>query len=259
LTLHSKLLVIILIASALYFFKAYYVQEQNNPTAEKEMGTALNLEVNHIDNWVLKKANMVTRTAKLINDIPDNNDISIQLLAPYQTDSDLVDLYVGLEDDGRIVDGSQWQPPAGYDVRTRSWYQETKQKNAQYISAACFVVYNKVFNFTIAMPLHTSTGAFRGVVSEDIDLTSILNEVKAIRVHNHGYAILLDQNFVSIVGPDNTDSYNFDDNIDFINKTYNVSKKDRGTLRYELHGEKKIMVFEKIPSSGWTLALIADE
>lgn len=49
-------------------------------------------------------------------------------------DPTLLDLYVGLEN-GKMIDGSGGELPAGYDPRTRDWYKQTKAKNPCFTDA----------------------------------------------------------------------------------------------------------------------------
>ncbi len=240
-----------------------FTQAQMVKGIQAEMLSNVHSQVNKLDGWLIGKAKILEITAGTLQSTVGDGTITVPMLAGYKTvDKELSDVYFGAVD-GTMVDGSGWLPPADYDPRVRAWYKLASEQGKLVFSDPYLDLVTKQMAVSVAMPLKNSQGQLRGVVSEDILLQTLVDNVKEINLQGEGYAFLLDAKGMLLAHP----------NPDFVSKNFaeleplreiapkitSIIGSDQGFSNYRYNGQDLFMAYQKIPSTGWTLAISVPE
>lgn len=255
--LFSLLTVITLLVSAVSGYM--FTKAQVMAGIQEEMKATVNSHVNRLDGWLISKAKMLEITAGTIQATAGDGEITVPMLAGYKTvDKELSDMYFGSVT-GKMVDGSGWTPPADYDPRVRAWYKLATEQGKLTFTEPYLDLVTKEMAVSVAMPLKSSTGQVRGILSEDILLKTLVDNVKGINLQGEGYAFLVEAKGTMLAHPD---SELMSKNIFEADKLKEMSGtfkdmlgKEQGFTSYRVNGKDFLMVYQKVPSTGWVLAM----
>ncbi len=247
---------VLLIVSTMGYF---YAKDQVSENIKNELYSVANTHAKQLDGWLLIKAQTAVVTALNIQDVIGDNEIPLTFLKNYKKDPSLLNLFVGLEE-GKLIQGADGDLPPGFDPRTRGWYKQAKEQNKVIFTDAYMDVGTKKFVITVANPLKNSAGAFRGVVGIDVALDILSERIKDVNLKGKGYGFIVDQKGVVLAHPDaKQTSTNINEVPALKPFVAEILAKDSGMQKYEFNGQSKIMVYSKMPSTGWVLAITVDE
>lgn len=240
-----------------------FTKEQVTAGIQEEMKVSAQSHVNKLDGWLDGKAKMLEITLATIQSTAGDGEITVPMLSGYKTaDKELSDVYFG-STEGKMVDGSGWTPPADYDPRTRSWYKSAKEQAKLIFGDPYLDMVTKQMAVSVAMPVKNAAGQVRGIISEDILLQTLVDNVKNINLHGEGYAYLFDAKGIILAHPDPD---LMSKNILEMEKLKDMSaifkdmlEKEQGFSNYSYNGKDLLIVYQKIPSTGWTLAISVPE
>jgi len=257
----SVLSAIILLVSSIVGYQ--FTKEQMVSGIQEEMRQSSSSYVNHLEGWLLSKAKMIEITAGTMQSAFGDAEMTVPMLAGYKTvDKEVSDFYFGSVD-GKMIDGSGWNPPADYDPRIRPWYTKTKEQGKLSFSDPYLDMVTKQMAVSVAMPVKNSAGQLRGVMSEDILLQTLVDNVMEIKLHGAGYAYLIDGkgNLLAHPNPDFVSKNLLEDARfkDLAPMFKEVLGKESGQVSYKFNEKSLMMVYKKIPSTGWTLAISVPE
>lgn len=151
----------------------------------------------------------------------------------------IASIYYGTVDNV-MYNSTDFIPPAGFDLRTRIWYQMAVQKGDIIVTPAFLNATEDYLITTIAKPVYQAD-ILLGVIGIDIRINSIDAHLESRVIGSTGYALLIDSNNQVITNPthwdlgsDLVDSSNIgldlsilEENEVFINQVIN---KDDGTM-----------------------------
>ncbi|MDR1875310.1 MAG: methyl-accepting chemotaxis protein [Synergistaceae bacterium] len=112
------------------------------------------------------------------------------------------DVYVGFERDGGIIGGVEWNPPEGYDSRTRVWYREAVAAQKAVITEPYIDEDTKNLVITAAAPIYADDGRIFGVIALDVSLETLAAQIRKATVLGGGYGILLAPDGLVLEHPD---------------------------------------------------------
>ncbi|GBG58480.1 methyl-accepting chemotaxis protein [Sporomusaceae bacterium FL31] len=233
-----------------------FTKQQLTAGIQGEMAASAASHVNKLDGWLISKAKMLEVTAGTIKSTAGDGEITVPMLAGYKAvDKEISDMYFGSKE-GKMVDGSGWTPPADYDPRTRTWYKSANEQQKLIFSDPYLDLVTKQMAVSVAMPMKDSAGQVRGIISEDILLQTLVENVKAINLNGAGYACLLDAKGQILAHPDaNLVSKNISELDSGTNAFKDILGQGQGFKIDSHNGEEWLMVFQKVPSSDWILAI----
>ncbi len=238
------------------------IQKQTSKKIEAELKSETNQLASNIDGWMIGKSQIVESIASLMSS-GIGSDITPeylnQVLHTKNNEGNVSDMYIGTKD-GVMIDGSLWVPEAGYDPRTRPWYEAAKDSdNVIFTDAYLDKVTNK-WAISVAQPIKSDTGTLHGVLAIDILLDTITQQVSTQKIGKTGYAFIIDSKGLIIA---HKDASLLNQNIQEIKGMETVSKallsKDSDFVKYTYNGQKKIMVYKKILSTSWVVAVTIDQ
>ena len=206
---------------------------------------------------------MLAITAGTLHSALGDADFTVPMMAGYKNvDKEISDVYFGSVD-GKMVDGSGWTPPGDYDPRTRSWYKVAMAKGALTFTEPYLDSVTQQMAVSVAMPVKNASGQIRGVMAEDILLSTLVDNVQKVNFRGAGYAYLLDANGLVLAHPDKailSKNVFAEENLKAMHAPLKeILSKDKGFTRYTWKGESLLVIYEKLPSTGWTMAITVPE
>ncbi len=237
------------------------IKSQLVENIHSEMSATVSAITKDFDGWLTSKAKLVETTATIIQETDKNEAIGKEYLQSFKNDPAMYDLYIGFEADGSVLDGGDWVAPEDYDARKRSWY--TNAIKSSKISYA--ITYADEANgwknlVSPSMPIKSKDGSLLGVISGDVDISSLDEIVKQVEVKETGYGILIDNTGVILSHPDkNMIAKNISENNELKELKTELLNEKSGYKPYTVDGEKKFLAFDTIPSTSWILAIVVPE
>lgn len=248
--------VIVLVASMAGYL---FAREQMTVGIQKEMTAIVDAQASKLDGWLASKVKLLETTAGTIRSSIGDGEVTSGMLAGYQTvDKEFSDVYFGTTD-GKMVDCSGWIPPADYDPRSRTWYASAMEQQKLIFTDPYLDMDTKQMAVTVAMPYQNASGKIPGVIAGDILLKTLVDHLKGVTLHGEGYAYLFDSQGFILAHP----------NADLVSKNIleaeklqelspmlkEIMKQDQGFKNYRLNGQSLLMVYQKIPLTGWILVI----
>ncbi|MBU2701267.1 methyl-accepting chemotaxis protein [Sporomusaceae bacterium BoRhaA] len=240
-----------------------FTKDQMTTRIQEEMKANVGSYVNKFDGWLNSKAKMLEITNSTIQNNLSTNDITAPMVAGYKNvDKEVSDMYFG-STDGKMIDGSGWTPPTDYDPRIRGWYKQAMEQQKLTFSDPYLDMTTKQMAISVAMPLKNASGQTRGIIAEDILIQTLIDNVQSINLFGAGYAFIIDTKGSMLANPD-PDLVS--KNVFEVEKLKNLSAifkdmltKDQGFESYHYNGKDMLTVYQKIPATGWVLAINVPE
>lgn len=252
-------LALIAVSTVAYLFTSnLFVQNINS-----EITAVVDSQVHAMDGWLMKKARMVESTISTVNLAVGVNEVPPAYLSGYKSiDKEISDFYIGMAD-GRFLDGSGWTPPVGYDHRTRDWYKMGLDKGVLSFSDPYLDMVTNQYCVSVVMPYKDSAGNLKGVVGQDILLTTLVDAIKKINWHGIGAAMLIDRQGVMLANADKelvTKNVMETESLKELKPVFSeMLAHEQGSTSYTYQGTKSLAIFQKIPSTYWTLVVSVPE
>ncbi len=254
----SLLTIAVLMAST--FFGYEFTKRYITSGIQEVMKSNAHAEVNKLDGWLISKARMLEITASTLQGtVDDSREITVTMLTGYKAaDKELANMYFGSVE-GRQVDGSGWNVPSDYDPRTRSWYRLAAEQGKLMFTNPYFELASKQLAVSVVMPLKNSSGKVLGIIGEDVSLQALSDNIQNIKIQGKGFAFIFDDKGVLVAHPDSAllSKNMFEaDNLKVMTAVLKEAiGKEQGLSTYTDKGEDFFLVYEKVPSTGWTLAI----
>ncbi len=167
------------------------------------------------------------------------------------------------KDGGNLVTTFDYEKP-DYDFHNQEWY--TIGKSTAKLSVSTAPYYDELTDITMVTtnaPIYDKDKKFLGVVSSDIDLSSLQAFVSGIKVGKGGSAILLMPDGTYMVDKDTTkvmkEKISEDKNSSLAEMGKVIIQKKTGEASYTDANGKNIVQFTTIPNTDWILALSMPE
>jgi len=217
-----------------------------------------------IDNWFIRNENMIDSMAKRIELEGDFSYSNLEKQIKNKMkmyEDEVVDFYIGFEEERKIISGVDWEAPPDYDARDRSWYKKAKKADDVIFTEPYVDAMTGEMIITVAEALHEGDKLI-GVLAKDIYLTDIVEFVNNNSINKNSYGMLLDENGRIIVHPEDKllpDSKGLksvtDVNWDGYHKLVNNIKSENYSEKIEIRGfdqnEKELVYYNKIQTTGW--------
>ncbi len=209
--------------------------------------------------WLNQHVKIIEATAKAVSQITISQDTNtLRLLKMALNAGNFSDVYIGLTD-GTMIDGADWPPPPGYDPRIRPWYKTAVEKNTTAFTTPYIDMTTNKMVIAIVKPLYINN-EFKGVLSADIVLDTLKENVMDVKIGHSGYAFVIDSQGIVLIHPDQsllmaTAFQDLDPTLH--NALDYFEKQSVGSFYYSYRGEEKIVSFQRLPDTGWFLCTTA--
>lgn len=163
--------------------------------------------------------------------------------------------YVYKSEDG--VTYTEDYEKADYDFPTTAWYE--KGKNAE-VAGWTDPYYDKASDITMvttSVPFYDDSDQFAGVISSDIDLTSIQQLVSNLDMSEGGFAFLLDGqgNYLTHPNQDKVMNATVQSEENLGGKGQTIMEEKEGSVLINQGGTSEEIFYTTIPKTGWKLGI----
>ncbi len=214
--------------------------------------------VNTVELWLNQQMKILSATA---DSVPLENLSEVQntmgLLQMAMKAGHFSDVYIGTEQ-GKLIDGALWEPPAGYDPRNRPWYRRAVDAQAISFTTPYIDLVTNDLVIALVRPL-LYQGHFLGVMGADTVLDSLVENVLHFKQSESGYAFVIERNGTIIIHPNR--EYIMREQLPEIEPDlgYTVKMLEKfpsGTVSYlNASGVESLLSFKPIANSDWILCL----
>ncbi|TLT08395.1 methyl-accepting chemotaxis protein [Aliarcobacter thereius] len=261
--LKAKIFVPVVIVIAISYIILGYFNLSNNyeinykNIKEKEIGI-VSREAHIIDEFLKFRKDLINSMSNKIVVFDKNDELEkIRTISNLSKETGgFSSVYIGYEDDGLMTrwSGKDSSPKIdNYDSRTRPWYKDAKSSlksgfTKPYIDSA-----TKRLAISIYSPIINIDKNLIGVVSSDLLLEDIVNNVLNIDLGSEGFAYLVDEE----------GNYLVHKNEELIGKESPIFKELRNTKQnfaeIKINEEDILVSMATISTSSWTLILQIDK
>lgn len=270
------LVVLVIISTIGYSFAKNIIVKQ----LDEQMGTKLKETTESISRLLTVEKESARTFAKTI-------EVNGDLLSENNYDEMLIN-YIGLNQqtfgmgvwfDKNTFSGKEKYAPYAYregtsikaddsyttgniDIWSTEWYTVGKQENGGWTKAYVDPSTN-VAMVTAAYPFKQPNNALQGVVTVDMDISSIQNFIKDLKIDYNGQAILVESDGIYLAGVDNdlltTTNISDKDKSPFSTVSSEFLESERGELDYSIENDKYLFYYDTIPDTEWKIAISVSE
>jgi methyl-accepting chemotaxis protein len=150
--------------------------EQARQTVESFTKTTISLQVQYLQSWLDKSIGIV-HAAKDVMGQTDVNPVMSLRQASQAGKFEMV--YVGTSDGQMMTSKVDYQKPAGYDPRVRTWYKLASAAGAMIVTPPYIGASTGKMMISLAEPY--DYGAQKGVISADVVLTDLIKNTNTVK------------------------------------------------------------------------------
>ncbi|MBU1342103.1 MAG: PAS domain S-box protein [Proteobacteria bacterium] len=248
----AVLLLIILILVGITYNSTRIITER---TVENHQQSIAADAAKTVELWLSQHLSIVEAAAGAVQQIPmGQTPETLRILKMAMKAGNFSDVYIGLKD-GTMIDGADWIPPKGYDPRNRPWYKKALADNKITFTTPYIDLTTTKLVIAIVKPL-VIKNEFKGVISADIILDTLEQNVMNVKIGTSGYTFIIDSLGTVLVHPDQellmtAKIQETNQSLSGILEYFKTSGS--GSYYYNYLGEEKILSFQRLPETGWYL------
>ncbi|SFP86125.1 methyl-accepting chemotaxis protein [Salibacterium halotolerans] len=162
------------------------------------------------------------------------------------------------KEDGEAVYTEMYEEP-DYDYPSYEWYKAGMNSDGEAVWTAPYKDGETgITMLTTSVPFQNESGETIGVVTSDIDLSTLQDHIGSAGMNGSGFAFLTDENGQYIAHPnrDKVMSAGVSDEEEF-GEAYSTEVEEIQRLEY--NGEEHLVYQQTLPTTGWTLSLAVPE
>ncbi|MEK5468076.1 methyl-accepting chemotaxis protein [Paenibacillus sp. FSL R7-0210] len=201
------------------------------------------------DAQTLKTTDGYTELIQTLNLIKNNN-------------KNLLNVYIGLDAVNKVITQDEFEPPADYVLKERSWYSAAAANKRVTITNPYIDAGSGKMVVSVSTPLLDDSGKLIGVASADISIEQITAALGAFNYKGSGYAVLIDETGTFIYHP-NPDHILLKKMADLGESWKTVGDKmlqwGSNVIRADIDGEPSYVSYSPAVANQWSVALIVPQ
>lgn len=201
------------------------------------------------DAQTLKTTDGYAQLIQTLNLIKNNN-------------KNLLNVYIGLDAVNKVITQDEFEPPADYVLKERSWYSATAANKRVTITNPYIDAGSGKLVVSVSTPLLDDSGKLLGVASADISIEQITAALGAFNYKGSGYAVLIDETGTFIYHP-NPDHILLKKMADLGGSWKAVGDKmlqwGSNVFQTEIDGEPSYVSYSPAVANQWSVALIVPQ
>ena len=217
----------------------------------REAANEVNLYFAGMENILLAGADVVEEYLVLHGTLEENAlEVSMVRLYDRFLSRGALNIYFGLESDGRVAVGSGWDEGTDYDARQRPWYQEALENKGITMTSPYIDVSTGNVVISLATPIYSDKGSLLGVMTVDMDLEYLSRLIEGLQVMGAGEGYLFDSKGNVLAAPEK--KWILQENVTKSGEAFSASftqfgsrllREKEGYGDYSMGGEKRRMFF----------------
>nr|WP_122570631.1 methyl-accepting chemotaxis protein [Pseudomonas viridiflava] len=248
-------LVVIAAFTSFTFYNDYLQRNALRAQLKENLNQTGDSTVGNIRNWLSGRILLVENLAENAA-VPQSSEAQNIALGQPTLLSTFMSIYVGKKD-GSFSTQPPDDMPGDYDPRTRPWYTGAIAAGKTTLTEPYLDAVTKGLIVTIATPVKAASGV-SGVVGGDLSLETLVKMISSLRLHNEGYAFLVDANGRILVHPDASLA------MKTLAEVYPVStpRLSQELSESEFAGKTQILTFAHVnglPSVDWYVGVAMDK
>ncbi|MEK5034816.1 methyl-accepting chemotaxis protein [Paenibacillus sp. FSL R7-0302] len=201
------------------------------------------------DAQTLETTDGYTELIETLNLIKNNN-------------KNLLNVYIGLDAVNKVITQDEFEPPADYVLKERSWYSAAAANKRVTITNPYIDAGSGKMVVSVSTPLLDDSGRLIGVASADISIEQITAALGAFHYKGSGYAVLIDETGTFIYHP-NPDHILLKKMADLGGSWKTVGDKmlqwGSNVIRADIDGEPSYVSYSPAVANQWSVALIVPQ
>ncbi|VVN00745.1 Methyl-accepting chemotaxis protein PctA [Pseudomonas fluorescens] len=248
-------LVVIAAFTSFTFYNDYLQRNALRAQLKENLNQTGDSTAGNIRNWLSGRILLVENLAENAA-VPQSSEAQNIALGQPTLLSTFMSIYVGKKD-GSFSTQPPDDMPGDYDPRTRPWYTGAIAAGKTTLTEPYLDAITKGLIVTIATPVKAASGV-SGVVGGDLSLETLVKMISSLRLHNEGYAFLVDANGRILVHPDASLA------MKTLAEVYPVStpRLSQELSESEFAGKTQILTFAHVnglPSVDWYVGVAMDK
>lgn len=248
-------LVVIAAFTSFTFYNDYLQRNALRAQLKENLNQTGDSTAGNIRNWLSGRILLVENLAENAA-VPQSSEAQNIALGQPTLLSTFMSIYVGKKD-GSFSTQPPDDMPGDYDPRTRPWYTGAIAAGKTTLTEPYLDAVTKGLIVTIATPVKAASGV-SGVVGGDLSLETLVKMISSLRLHNEGYAFLVDANGRILVHPDASLA------MKTLAEVYPVStpRLSQELSESEFAGKTQILTFAHVnglPSVDWYVGVAMDK
>jgi diguanylate cyclase (GGDEF)-like protein len=248
---------LIVFSTGWYYHAAGTNQQLIGSTRTVAALSVRNLNEN-VGHWLLLQSRTIEDAANFIAlQKWDDQDALTYLTALLQNNPEFTSIYFGSVDN-QMINASGWEPPPGFDLRTRPWYQKALDHKQTIYSDAFVNASSDQVIITIARPIYAAGEELLGVIGGDISINQIIALVSEEKDATGGFSFLVDAKGNILAHPDL--EYNPDQPFITLEEKYgnldtnSIQEETNGMTRLTLEEHDGYLAYLPVKGTDWHLA-----
>ncbi|MNB91146.1 Methyl-accepting chemotaxis protein PctC [compost metagenome] len=121
------------------------------------------------------------------------------------SNKNLLNVYIGLDAVNKVITQAEFEPPADFNMKERSWYTSTARNNRVTVTDPYIDAGSGKMVVSVTAPIQNNAGKLIGVAGVDISTEQITRALSEFNYNGSGFAILIDKagTFIYHPEPDN--------------------------------------------------------
>jgi methyl-accepting chemotaxis protein len=219
-----------------------------------------------IDSVELLNANAYVRdfitdvnSAETVKTTAGYSELIRTLTLMKDNNKDLLNVYIGIDSVNKVITQDEFEPPADYNMKERTWYSVTVQNKRLTITDPYIDAGSGKMVVSLSAPILDDSGKLIGVASADISTEEITEALSAFHYKGSGFATLIDKTGTFIYHP-NTDYILLQKMSDLGEDWKAVSDKmvqwGDNVVKTDLDGHSNYVSYAPAVDNQWAVALI---
>ncbi len=207
-------------------------------------------------NTQFQKFFQATRNGMIINATPGFADVKQSLVNVQKSDpDDIITTWVADIDSSQLAQSDGFVSDSTYQVTSRDWYEEVKQKKATVVTEPYQDTATKKEIVSVVAPVYDPVGGrLLGVTGIDFSIDHLCSMVNGYKLGKTGFFILTTRSGKLICYPDQKYLNQDISKAGMSNNIVNAMKnKTQGSIAYTALGQNNNGYLSTIGTTGWTV------